>query len=100
MFYQSFLGLFQDYHYITVISYVDYWLNSRAYRHTITCNLFVQCHETQSHSQKIFLGSHSAFEEKVDLLILYMYHSLGAVEQFIIVGPYAYSYILRTLSKL
>ena len=35
-------------------------------------------------SQKIFLGS--AFEEKEDLLILYMYHSLGAVEQFIIVG--------------
>ena len=28
----------------------------------------------QVHSQKIFLGS--AFEEKVDLLILYMYHSL------------------------
>ena len=41
---------------------------------------------SQARSQKIFLGS--AFEEKVDLLIQYMYHnhSLEAVEEFIIVG--------------
>ena len=40
--------------------------------------------QCQAHSQKNFLGS--AFEEKVDLLILYMYHSPGAVEEFVIVG--------------
>ena len=37
----------------------------------------------EASSQKIFLGS--AFKEKVEL-ILYMYHSLEAVEEFIIVG--------------
>ena len=38
----------------------------------------------QARNQKIFLGSD--FEEKVDLLILFMYHSPGAVEEFIILG--------------
>ena len=43
----------------------------------------------QARSQKIFLGS--TFEEKVDLLILYMYHSLGAVKKNYNCKVYAYS---------
>ena len=49
----------------------------------------------QARSQKIFLGS--AFEEKVDLLILYMYRSPGAVEEFIIVGCMLIAHIHKGL---
>ena len=49
----------------------------------------------QDHRQKIFLGS--AFEEKVELLILYMYHSPGAVEEFIIVGCMLIAHIYERL---
>ena len=49
----------------------------------------------QARCQKFFLGS--AFEEKVDLLMLLMHHSSGAVEEFIIVGCMLIAHITEGL---